>query len=155
MLCKVGGWGVMLEYHHWSLLQSDTFAGCYSVLYLIVLPILVLSGNHETSLPPLQRIMPLESAQELFPAPTRSFPGLSTTPAVSCSDVSVAATTTAPASSSVTFRCSNRLHPYIVRPYRPEDRPVLYSLFRSILLARVGLPESALPPELADLPGDR
>ncbi|VDN41521.1 unnamed protein product, partial [Dibothriocephalus latus] len=45
--------------------------------------------------------------------------------------------------------------PYLVRPYRPEDKPKLYSLWRRLLLRRIGLAVDALPEEYKDLPGDR
>ncbi|TGZ64242.1 hypothetical protein CRM22_006479 [Opisthorchis felineus] len=109
----------------------------------------------------LQRILPLESAQDLFPAPSRAVPGMNTMPP----------NPNWPDSSSSQFpgppfnplqhappTCllrHKRSHSYVVRPYQPQDKPQVYALFRRLLFARVGLSESALPPELHDLPGDR
>ncbi|CAH8460883.1 unnamed protein product [Schistosoma rodhaini] len=110
----------------------------------------------------LQRILPLESAQDLFPAPSRAVPGMTTIPCLNWTDN--AASVYTPLAPSVPpmipiqpsiFPNFSRFPSYIVRPYRPEDKSCMYGLFRKLLLARVGLPENALPLEFQDLPGDK
>ncbi|CAH8458061.1 unnamed protein product [Heterobilharzia americana] len=110
----------------------------------------------------LQRILPLESAQDLFPAPSRAVPGMTTIPCLNWPDGGPNLCT--PLQQSVppiipfqppSFALFSRYPSYVVRPYRPEDKSNIYNLFRKLLLARVGLPESALPPEFHDLPGDK
>ncbi|TNN11795.1 Protein O-GlcNAcase [Schistosoma japonicum] len=110
----------------------------------------------------LQRILPLESAQDLFPAPSRAVPGMTTIPFLNWPDnasnvytsLPPAVTPMIPIQPSI-FPNFSRFPSYLVRPYRPEDKSCMYSLFRKLLLARVGLPENALPPEFQDLPGDK
>ncbi|CAH8472151.1 unnamed protein product [Schistosoma rodhaini] len=110
----------------------------------------------------LQRILPLESAQDLFPAPSRAVPGMTTIPCLNWPDNATSVYT--PLAPSVPpmipiqpsiFPNFSRFPSYIVRPYRPEDKSCMYGLFRKLLLARVGLPENALPLEFQDLPGDK
>ncbi|CAH8829304.1 unnamed protein product [Trichobilharzia szidati] len=110
----------------------------------------------------LQRILPLESAQDLFPAPSRAVPGMTTIPCLNWPDAgqNLCAPLPPPVPSIIPFQppslpIFSRYPSYVVRPYRPEDKPVMYSLFRKLLLARVGLPENSLPPEFHDLPGDK
>ncbi|TPP61792.1 putative Hyaluronidase [Fasciola gigantica] len=108
----------------------------------------------------LQRILPLESAQDLFPAPSRAVPGMTTTIPNLSWPVGPTATfpfhTLANTATNL-FSVSGHQHPrvYVVRPYRPEDKPHIYALFRRLLLARAGIPETALPTEWTELPGDR
>ncbi|CAH8457057.1 unnamed protein product [Schistosoma bovis] len=110
----------------------------------------------------LQRILPLESAQDLFPAPSRAVPGMTTIPCLNWPDnASSVYTPLAPSVPPMIpiqpsiFPNFSRFPSYIVRPYRPEDKSCMYGLFRKLLLTRVGLPENALPLEFQDLPGDK
>ncbi|CAH8446346.1 unnamed protein product [Schistosoma turkestanicum] len=110
----------------------------------------------------LQRILPLESAQDLFPAPSRAVPGMTTIPYLNWPDNAPSVYTPLPPAvppmipiQPSIFPNFSRFPSYVVRPYKPEDKPCMYSLFRKLLLARVGLPENALPLEFQDLPGDR
>ncbi|OON18492.1 hypothetical protein X801_05653 [Opisthorchis viverrini] len=107
------------------------------------------------------RILPLESAQDLFPAPSRAVPGMNTMPPNPNWPDSTSSQFPGPPFNplqQVPPTCllrHKRSHSYVVRPYQPQDKPQVYALFRRLLFARVGLAESALPPELHDLPGDR
>ncbi|CAL8078534.1 unnamed protein product [Calicophoron daubneyi] len=109
----------------------------------------------------LQRILPLESAQDLFPAPSRAIPGMATVPNLNWTDISNSGGIASAPAPFIPYQPPfstgrlNRTYAYSVRPYRPEDKQNVYALFRRLLLSRVGLPENALPPELANLPGDR
>ncbi|KAL7060931.1 hypothetical protein AAHC03_010127 [Spirometra sp. Aus1] len=144
---------------------------------------MAMSGEHEPwmfrggLITEIQRILPLESAQDLFPAPSRVGPLLTTTPVAVMPPPQ-------PGSVACTFpipppppppqptdppECKRLLEqtpdqrpayfqprrPYLVRPYRPDDKPKLYSLWRRLLLRRIGLSADALPEEYKDLPGDR
>uniref|UniRef100_A0A5K3EU73 DUF4771 domain-containing protein n=1 Tax=Mesocestoides corti TaxID=53468 RepID=A0A5K3EU73_MESCO len=137
---------------------------------------MTMSGDHEPwmfrggLITELQRILPLESAQDLFPAPSRVGPTLTTTPAGPLPNPWVPEFTTDlppifnsidksslldsdnPALRKVSFQPRR---PYILRPYRPEDKPKIYALWRRILLRRLGLLKDALPEKYMDLPGDR
>ncbi len=111
---------------------------------------------------PFQRILPLESAQDLFPAPSRVGPTLTTTPAGTTipegSDAPIntmdPACTTDPPPPLEKLGFQPR-RPYLLRPYKPEDKPKVYALWRGLLLHRLGLPKDALPEKYHDLPGDR
>ncbi|VDL98020.1 unnamed protein product [Schistocephalus solidus] len=141
---------------------------------------MAMSGEHEPwmfrggLITEIQRILPLESAQDLFPAPSRVGPLLTTTPVAVLPPpqpgAAAAAACAVPIPPSADLPGSKRLleqppdqrpayfqprRPYLVRPYRPDDKPKLYSLWRRLLLRRMGLSADALPEEYKDLPGDR
>eukprot|EP00108_Taenia_solium_P008405 TsM_001145200 transcript=TsM_001145200 gene=TsM_001145200 len=127
---------------------------------------MTMSGDHEPwmfrggLITELQRILPLESAQDLFPAPSRVGPTMTTTPAGSLS-----ADDLSPCEQVSSLLASDRWNaakvgsqprrPYLLRPYKLEDKPKIYDLWRRILLHRLGLPKVALPERYKDLPGDR
>ncbi|KAM7535864.1 hypothetical protein Aperf_G00000099991 [Anoplocephala perfoliata] len=125
---------------------------------------MTMSGDHEPwmfrggLITELQRILPLESAQDLFPAPSRVGPTMTTTPAgqpiESVDEFSSQMPLTAP-DSSKTLSTFQPRRPYLLRPYRPEDKPKIYALWSRILMHRLGLPQNALPEKYKDLPGDR
>ncbi|KAF8561940.1 hypothetical protein P879_01335 [Paragonimus westermani] len=163
--------GMVLDYFRW--LETGVMA-CRSMCHLRRLLTwfspgyrdMVTSGDQEPwtfrggLITELQRILPLESAQDLFPAPSRAVPGMTTIPTVSWPEMAPMNGNFPP--SNIPFlpiqtpiSRSPRSHVYVVRPYRPDDKASVYALFRRLLLARVGLPETALPVNLVDLPGDR
>uniref|UniRef100_A0A094ZTQ3 protein O-GlcNAcase n=1 Tax=Schistosoma haematobium TaxID=6185 RepID=A0A094ZTQ3_SCHHA len=83
----------------------------------------------------LQRILPLESAQDLFPAPSRAVPGMTTIPCLNWPDnASSVYTPLAPSVPPMIpiqpsiFPNFSRFPSYIVRPYRPEDKSCMYLL---------------------------
>ncbi|KAL5108610.1 Protein O-GlcNAcase [Taenia crassiceps] len=127
---------------------------------------MTMSGDHEPwmfrggLITELQRILPLESAQDLFPAPSRVGPTMTTTPAgsLSADDSSPydpVSSLLAPDRWNTTKVGFQPRRPYLLRPYRLEDKPKIYGLWRRILLHRLGLPKDALPERYKDLPGDR
>ncbi|CAH8568500.1 unnamed protein product [Dicrocoelium dendriticum] len=163
--------GMVLDYFHW--LETGVMS-CRSMCHLRRLLTwfspgyrdMVTSGDQEPwtfrggLITELQRILPLESAQDLFPAPSRAVPETITIPTLAWPDVPAVgippgAVPFIPIQPPVPLPRSTRSCACVVRPYRPEDTTDVYNLFRRLLLARVGLHEGALPPELSDLPGDR
>ncbi|CDI98119.1 bifunctional protein NCOAT [Echinococcus multilocularis] len=127
---------------------------------------MTMSGDHEPwmfrggLITELQRILPLESAQDLFPAPSRVSPTMTATPTGP-----LAADDLSPCEQASSLLASDRWNaakvgfqprrPYLLRPYRLEDKPKIYGLWRRMLLYRLGLPKDALPEKYEDLPGDR
>ncbi|VDO11699.1 unnamed protein product, partial [Rodentolepis nana] len=137
----------------------------YSPIYSEV----AMSGDCEPSrfrgglITDLQRILPLESAQDLFPGPIRVGPTTNTTsidqpialeelPSES-QPVQTPSIENKGLSNADTLLQSYR--DYTLRPYRREDKAKVYALWRRILLHRLGLPQDALPEKYKDLPGDR
>ncbi|VUZ39104.1 unnamed protein product [Hymenolepis diminuta] len=133
-----------------------------------------MSGDHEPwmfrggLITELQRILPLESAQDLLPGPIRVDPTTTTTPfdqpsAAEAVVVEELASESQPMLSPIVdkLKISNANtayqppRPYTLRPYRHEDKAKIYALWRRILMHRLGLPPDALPEKYKDLPGDR
>nr|CDS30716.1 bifunctional protein NCOAT [Hymenolepis microstoma] len=161
---------LLLDYFRWlesgvMVHRTQNHLKCYSSGYSEV----AMSGDCEPSrfrgglITELQRILPLESAQDLFPGPIRVGPTTTTT----STDQSIALEELPSEPQPVqtptleNMRLSNartslqsRRH-YTLRPYRHEDKAKVYALWRRILMHRLGLPQDALPEKYKDLPGDR
>ncbi|VDM16665.1 unnamed protein product [Hydatigera taeniaeformis] len=127
---------------------------------------MTMSGDHEPwmfrggIIAELQRILPLESAQDLFPAPSRVGPTMTTTPAASLtadelSSCEQVPSLLAPDSWNTAKVGFQPRRPYFLRPYKLEDKQKIYDLWRRILLHRLGLPKDAFPDKYKDIPGDR